>query len=143
MPLLLPVLEHLAGLTASIRPSWEIRLINANVEEFSPDSLDADMVGISILTHQSSWAYRAADVLRFSHDILKEYGATAKMLTKREDALKKIRDNGIDVVLFVMLGSKDESLDEYDRVIEVCDRLAITPHPSWSFHIPVRSCTEN
>lgn len=316
MPLMPPVLEYMAGLTASIRPSWEIRLINANVEDFSPDTLDADMVGISILTHQSSWAYRIADALRargitvmlggphpsvlpdeakehadtvlvgeaesvlgslfsdfetgrlqpryhgellpvdkvpyprrdladgyvfhsfftsrgcpydckfcatpelhgtkmryrpvqevindissfkhkmwfctdadiwgpdverytelfrematslpdiywvgegsiasvqhpkgdemlrwarrsglmqvwvgwesFSHDILKEYGATAKMLSKREDALKKIRDNGIDVVLFVMLGSKDESLDEYARVIEVCDRLAITPHP--------------
>lgn len=316
MPLVPPVLEYLAGLTASLRPSWEIRLINANVEEFSPDALDADMVGISILTHQSSWAYRTADELRargirvmlggphpsvvpdeamahadtvlageaesvletlfsdlekgelqpcyrgellpvdrvpyprrdlvkgyvfhsfftsrgcpydckfcatpelhgstmryrpirevindiasfrhkmwfctdadiwgpdvgrytelfremaaslpgiywvgegsiasvqhpkgdellkwarrsglmqvwvgwesFSHDILKEYGATAKMLARREEALERIRDNGIDVVLFMMLGSKDESLDEYKRVVEVCDRLAITPHP--------------
>lgn len=316
MPLMPPVLEYMAGLTTSLRPSWKIRLINANVEAFSPDILDADMVGISILTHQSSWAYRTADALRargvtvmlggphpsilpdeakihadtvlageaesvlgtlfsdfeagrlqplyrgellsvdnvpyprrdladgyvfhsfftsrgcpydckfcatpelhgnkmryrpvqevindissfkhkmwfctdadiwgpdverytelfremsqslpgiywvgegsiasvqnpkgdemlrwarrsglmqvwvgwesFNHDILQQYGATAKMLSKREDALKKIRDNGIDVVLFVMLGSKNESLDEYNRVIEVCDRLAITPHP--------------
>ncbi|MFZ2948477.1 MAG: hypothetical protein WA003_03220, partial [Desulfuromonadaceae bacterium] len=65
----------------------------------------------------------------FSDEILKEYGATGKMLSKREDALKMIRDHGIDVVLFMMLGSKNEHLDEYQRVIEVCDRLAITPHP--------------
>jgi radical SAM superfamily enzyme YgiQ (UPF0313 family) len=316
IPLVPPVLEYMAGLTSSLRPGWRIKLINANIEECAADKLDADVVGISILTHQSSWAYRTADELRtrgikvilggphpsvvpdeaklhadtvlvgeaesvletlfgdlekgmlqpfyrgellpvdkvpyprrdlvegyvfhsfftsrgcpydckfcatpelhgnkmryrpvqevindiasfrhkmwfctdadiwgpdvdrytglfrematslpgiywvgegsiasvqhprgeemlkwarrsglmqvwvgwesFSHDILKEYGATAKMLAKREDALKKIRDNGIDVVLFVMLGSKDESLDEYNRVIEVCDRLAITPHP--------------
>lgn len=316
MPLMPPVLEYLAGLTTSLRPSWDIRLINANVEDFSPSALDADMVGISILTHQSSWAYRTADMLRargvkvmlggphpsvlpdeakvhadavlvgeaesvldtfftdlehgvlkpvyrgellpvdnvpyprrdlaegyifhsfftsrgcpydckfcatpelhgsrmryrpipevindiasfkhkmwfctdadiwgpdverytelfremaaslpgiywvgegsiasvqhpkgnemlrwarrsglmqvwigwesFSGEILKQYGATAKMLTSREDALKRIRDNGIDVVLFLMLGSKEESFAEYDRVIELCDRLDVTPHP--------------
>lgn len=316
MPLMPPVLEYLAGLTTSIRPGAELRLINANREEFDPDALQADIVGISILTHQSSWAYRVADRLRargvkvmlggphptvlpdeakehadcvvvgeaesvmarllddlergalhpfyhgvllpvdtvpfprrdlapgyifrsfftsrgcpydckfcatpelhgssmryrpigevirdigscdhkmwfctdadswgpdvgrytdlfremagslkgirwvgetsiasvqhpggeemlkwarrsglmqvwigwesFGQEILAQYGATAKMLAKREDALKKIRDNGIDVVLFVMLGSVNESLDEYPRVLEMCDRLAITPHP--------------
>ncbi|WP_224963406.1 B12-binding domain-containing radical SAM protein [Geomonas subterranea] len=316
MPLMPPVLEYLAGLTSSIRPDAEIRLINANVERFSVDDLSADIVGISILTHQSSWAYRTADRLRargvkvmlggphpsvlpdeakqhadsvvvgeaesvlatvlddvqrgelqhfyhgqllpvdgapfprrdlapgyvfrsfftsrgcpydckfcatpelhgshvryrpipevikdlgscnhkmwfctdadswgpnvprytelfremstslpgirwvgetsiasvqhqmgeemlkwarrsglmqvwigwesFSEATLREYGATAKMLDERQDALKKIRDNGIDVVLFIMLGSRNESLDEYQRVLELCDRLAITPHP--------------
>lgn len=316
MPLVPPVIEYLAGLTSSIRPSWEVRLVNANVDHCSAEAIDADIVGISILTHQSSWAYRIADALRkrnitvimggphpsvlpdeagahadavlvgeaegvlgelfadfengvlkpryeggflpldnlpyprrdlvrnavfhsfstsrgcpytckfcatpalhgrnmryrpiheviadiasfkhkmwfctdadiwgpyvrrytdlfremsrslphiywagegsiasvqhpdgdemlkwarrsglmqvwigwesFNTQILREYGATAKMLEAREDALKKIRDNGIDVVLFVMLGSRDESMDEYRRVVEVCDRLAFTPHP--------------
>jgi hypothetical protein len=64
-----------------------------------------------------------------SEQILREYGAQAKMKSKREDALKKIRDNGIDVGLFLMLGSQNESLREYDQVLELCDRLAITPHP--------------
>jgi hypothetical protein len=32
-PLAPPVLEYLAGLTSRIRPDWEVRLINANVED--------------------------------------------------------------------------------------------------------------
>jgi len=65
----------------------------------------------------------------FSHETLKEYGATSKMLSRREDALKKIRDNGIDVVLFLMLGSKGERREEYKRVLELSDRLSVSPHP--------------
>jgi radical SAM superfamily enzyme YgiQ (UPF0313 family) len=316
IPLVPPVIEYLAGLTASLRPAWHIELINANLDNCSAENIDADVVGISVLTHQSSWAYRLADNLRvrgikvimggphpsvlpdeagkhadavlvgeaegvlellfsdlekgalkqvyeggflplesvpfprrdlvkgavfhsfftsrgcpysckfcatpalhgslmryrptgeviadiasfkhkmwfstdadiwgpdvtrytelfqemsralpdiywvgegsiasvqhpkgeemlkwarksglmqvwigwesFSHDILLEYGATPKMLSAREDALKKIRDHGIDVVLFTMLGSKDESMDEYKKVVEMCDKLAVTPHP--------------
>jgi radical SAM superfamily enzyme YgiQ (UPF0313 family) len=316
IPLMPPVLEYLAGLTARLRPQAQVRLINANVEPFSLESIDADVVGISVLTHQSSWAYRTADALRsrgvkvlmggphpsalpeeaaqhadavvvgeaesvmggllddlesgnlqpfyrgellpvdgvpfprrdlapgyvfrsfftsrgcpydckfcgtpllhgskmryrpireviqdlgscdhkmwfctdadswgpdverytelfremsrslsgirwvgetsiasvqhpggeemlkwarrsglmqvwigwesLSPQTLADYGATAKMLSQREDALKKIRDNGIDVVLFVMMGSKDEPLSAYQSVLEFCDRLSITPHP--------------
>ena len=316
MPLVPPVLEHMAGLTSALRPDWEIRLINANMESFEAEELVADIVGISILTHQSSWAYSLADRLRqrgitvlfggphptalpdeasphtdsivvgeaegvlrelfddleagalkpryegmflpldnmplprrdllpgyvfhafhtsrgcphtckfcttpmqhgaqmryrpvkevvadiasFNHrmwfstdadawgpdvdryielfremadgvpgiywvgeagissvqhprgeemlkwarrsglmqvwlgwesvseQILLEYGAHSKMKSKREDALKKIRDNGIDVGLFLMLGSQNESLREYDHILELCDRLVITPHP--------------
>jgi radical SAM superfamily enzyme YgiQ (UPF0313 family) len=316
MPLVPPVLEHMAGLTSALKPEWEIRLINANVESFVPEELTTDIAGISILTHQSSWAYALADRLRqrgirvmlggphptalpeeasahadavvvgeaegvlgelfgdleagslkrryegmflpldnmpfprrdllsgytfhsfhtsrgcpytcrfcttpmqhgaamryrpvreviadiasfyhrmwfctdadiwgpdvdrytelfremavslpgiywvgeagvssvqhprggemlkwarrsglmqvwigwesFSEQILAEYGAQSKMKSQREDALKRIRDNGIDVGLFLMLGSQDESLREYDQVLELCDRLTITPHP--------------
>lgn len=315
-PLAPPVLEYLAGLTFKTRPDWEVRLINANVEDFQGEDLEVDLVGITILTHQSSWAYRTADVLRkrgikvilggphpsvmpdeagehadsvisgeaegvieevfkdfenkalkpryscgflpmeglpfprrellknyifhsfftsrgcpynckfcttprlhgktmryrpidevikdissfrhkmwfstdadvwgpdvpryielfkrmsyelpsihwagegsiasvqnkrgeemlcharksglmqvwvgwesFNYKTLKEYGATSKLLSNREDALKKIRDNGIDVVLFLMLGSKGESMEEYDRVLELSDKLSVTPHP--------------
>jgi radical SAM superfamily enzyme YgiQ (UPF0313 family) len=315
-PLAPPVLEHLAGLATHLRPHWDIRLINANVEDFDPDSLDADLVGITILTHQARWAYRTADALRargikvilggphpsvlpeeaaphadsvlvgeaegvldelfrdfesgnlkpryegpflpfedvpfprrdllngyifhafstsrgcpyrckfcatprlhgsavryrpvdevvrdiasfrhrmwfstdadiwgpdvsryielfrrmseeapriywagegslasvqhprgeemlksarksglmqvwvgwesFSQETLRQYGATPKMRSGREDALKKIRDNGIDAVLFLMLGAKGEDMGEYQRVLELTDRLDITPHP--------------
>lgn len=315
-PLAPPVLEHLAGLVSHHRPHWEIRLVNANVEDFDPDSLDAGLAGITVLTHQARWAYRTADALRargikvvlggphptvlpeeaarhcdsvlvgeaegvldelladfergnlkpryegpflpfegvpfprrdllrgyifhgfstsrgcpyrckfcatprlkgsavryrpvgevvrdiasfrhrmwfstdadiwgpdvpryielfrrmaedapriywagegslasvqhprgeemlrqarksglmqvwvgwesFSRETLRQYGATPKILSGREDALKKIRDSGIDVVLFLMLGAKGEDMGEYRRVLELTDRLSITPHP--------------
>ena len=316
MPLAPPVLEYLAGMTTRLKPDSELRLVNANVEDFTASAVAADIVGITILTHQASWAYRTADELRsrgitvvlggphpsalpeeakahadavligeaesvlerlfddfergllqpfyrgdllplddlphprrdllkgyhfhsfatsrgcpyqckfcatpgmhghsvryrpigevvadiasfrhrmwfstdadiwgpdvsryielfremaaslpgmywvgegsiasvqhprgeellsrarrsglmqvwvgwesFNSDILKQYGAGPKMLSRREDALRMIRDNGIDPVLFLMLGARGESLDEYDRVVELCDRLAVTAHP--------------
>lgn len=316
MPLAPPVLEYLAGLTAQTRPDCKISLVNANVEDFSPGSVVSDIIGITVLTHQASWAYRAADELRemgvtvvlggphvsslpeeaknhadavivgeaesvmealfqdiegggirpfyrgeflplsglpfprrdllkgyrfhsfftsrgcpyrckfcttpkhhgrtvryrpvgevvqdiasfkhkmwfstdadiwgpdvpryielfremsvslpgiywigegsissvsrprgeemlrwarksglmqvwigwesFSGEILDVYGATSKMPKNREDALRKIRDNGIDVVLFLMMGAKGESLEEYQRAVEMCDRLSVTAHP--------------
>jgi radical SAM superfamily enzyme YgiQ (UPF0313 family) len=315
-PLAPPVLEYLAGLTSRIRPDWEVRLINANAEYFQVEDLEADLVGITVLTHQSSWAYRTADILRkrgikvvlggphpsvlpdeagqhadsiisgeaegvleevfhdferndlkqvyscdflpmedlpfprrdllkgyifhsfstsrgcpynckfcatprlhgremryrpideviedisgfrhkmwfstdadiwgpdvpryielfkrmsyelpsiywagegsiasvqhrrgeemlrwarksglmqvwigwesMDHETLKEYGATSKLDSHREDALKKIRDSGIDMVLFLMLGMRGEQMDEYKRVLEVSDRLSVTLHP--------------
>jgi radical SAM superfamily enzyme YgiQ (UPF0313 family) len=310
------VLEHLAGLVSHLRPGWDLRLINANVEDFDARTAEADLVGITVLTHQAKWAYRMADLLRergvrvvlggphpsalpdeaslhadavlageaeavmeellsdlergalkarydgefrglsglpfprrdllpgyafhgfstsrgcpyqctfcatphlhgtavrhrpvdevvadiasfrhrmwfstdadiwgpdvsrsvdlframaagvphirwvgeaslgsvqherggellrwarksglmqvwigwesFSNRRMRAYRATRKLLVERETALKKIRDNGIDVVLFLMLGAKGESMEEYARVLEVTDRLAITPHP--------------
>jgi len=315
-PLAPPVLEHLAGLFSHHRPGWDVRLINANMEDVDPSSLDADLVGITILTHQAKWAYRTADALRargirvilggphpsvmpeeasehadailvgeaegvleelltnfehgalkpryegpflpfenipfprrdllkgyifhgfstargcpyhckfcatpklhgsalryrpvdevvrdiasfkhkmwfstdadiwgpdvpryielfrrmaegvphiywagegsiasvqhprggellkwarksglmqvwigwesFNEETLRTYGATVKMRSDREEALQKIRDHGIDVVLFFMLGAKGEPLEEYDRVLGLTDRLSITPHP--------------
>ncbi len=315
MPLVPPVLEHLAGLATSLRPDWDVRIVNANVEPCDPGGLDADVVGVSILTHQAGWAYRLGDALRargvrvlfggphpsvlpdeaaphcdavvtgeaegildavfsdlergslrprydggfaaldrvpyprrdlakgvfhsfftsrgcphscdfcatpflhgkrvryrpipevvndlassdhktwfstdadawgpdvdrytalfremagsvpgirwvgeagslslqhprsdellkwarrsglmqvwmgwesFSPEVLAAYGATSKSASDREDALRRIRDAGIDVVLFLMLGAPDEPLEEFQRVLEVCDRLRVTPHP--------------
>lgn len=65
MPLAPPVLEYMAGLTARLRPEWEIQLINANKEDIEEDRLsNTDVVGISVLTHQANWAYRLADNLK-------------------------------------------------------------------------------
>lgn len=315
MPLVPPVLEHLAGLATRLRPDWDVRIVNANVARCEAGDLDADVVGISILTHQAGWAYRLGDGLRargvrvlfggphpsvlpdegaphcdavvtgeaegilaevfadleagtlrarydgglaqldrvpyprrdlakgvfhsfftsrgcphqcdfcatphlhgkrmryrpidevvrdlassdhkmwfstdadawgpdvgrytelfremagalpgirwvgeagsmslqhprsdellkwarrsglmqvwmgwesFSPEVLSTYGATGKTASDREDGLRRIKDAGIDVVLFLMLGSPDEPLEEFDRVLETCDRLGVTPHP--------------
>jgi radical SAM superfamily enzyme YgiQ (UPF0313 family) len=63
-PLAPPVLEYLGGLISHHRPDWDLRLINANVEDVDPETLESDVVGITILTHQAKWAYRMADKLR-------------------------------------------------------------------------------
>ncbi|MDH4161433.1 MAG: B12-binding domain-containing radical SAM protein [Nitrospirota bacterium] len=64
MPIAPPVLEYLAGLTRRLRPDIEIALLDAKHEHFDAGLIDADLVGISVMTAQATWAYRAADALR-------------------------------------------------------------------------------
>jgi radical SAM superfamily enzyme YgiQ (UPF0313 family) len=64
MSLVPPVLEYLAGLTTKCRPDWDVRIMNANKEDLNVEGIDADVVGISVLTHQAKWAYRVSDKLR-------------------------------------------------------------------------------
>jgi radical SAM superfamily enzyme YgiQ (UPF0313 family) len=61
---------------------------------------------------------------------LKAYGATAKIGSDREDALRKIKDHGIDVSLFFMLGGRADSMADFDRALDVADRLGVSMHPS-------------
>ncbi len=64
MSLVPPVLEYLAGLTMHHKPKWDIKILNANKEDFNPDLVSADIVGISVLTHQAKWAYSVAKRLK-------------------------------------------------------------------------------
>lgn len=64
LPIAPPVLEYMAGLTRRLRPDVDIALVDANKEEFDPQSVQADLVGITVLTPQAPWAYRTADRLR-------------------------------------------------------------------------------
>jgi radical SAM superfamily enzyme YgiQ (UPF0313 family) len=64
MPIAPPVLEYLAGLTRRLRPDAGITLLDAKHEPFDAGAVDADLVGISVMTAQAVWAYRAADALR-------------------------------------------------------------------------------
>jgi radical SAM superfamily enzyme YgiQ (UPF0313 family) len=64
LPIAPPVLEYLTGLTYQVRPDVEVELLDANKEHFSPDEVDADIVGFTVLTPQAPWAYRMADRLR-------------------------------------------------------------------------------
>ena len=57
------------------------------------------------------------------------YKADTKQGKDRIDGLKMIRDNGVDVMMFIMVGSREESLDEYMRTLEVCDKLDVSAHP--------------
>lgn len=60
---------------------------------------------------------------------LKEFSAEAKQGRDRVDAIKRIRDYGIDVMLFVMVGGRTDTLEDYERVVDLCDRLDVSAHP--------------
>ncbi|OGW40157.1 MAG: radical SAM protein [Nitrospirae bacterium GWC2_56_14] len=61
---------------------------------------------------------------------LKAYHADGKIGLDREAAVRTIKDHGIDVSLFYMLGSREDSLDDFKRSVEVADRLGVSMHPS-------------
>ena len=64
LPIAPPVLEYLAGLSYQVNPSIEVELIDANKELFKPDSVDAGLIGFTVLTPQATWVYEMADKLR-------------------------------------------------------------------------------
>ncbi len=61
---------------------------------------------------------------------LEEYRADRKVGEDRERAVKTLKDHGIDVSLFFMLGSRADSLDDYQRAVDLADRLGVSMHPS-------------
>lgn len=65
-----------------------------------------------------------------SDESLRVYRAYAKIGRDREEAIRKIKDNGIDVSLFVMLGGRSDTMDDFEKLIEVADRLGVSIHPS-------------
>ncbi|WP_243371765.1 radical SAM protein [Geotalea sp. SG265] len=65
-----------------------------------------------------------------SDDSLKAYKATGKVGVDRERAIKTLKDHGIDVSIFYMLGSREDTLDDFKRSVELCDRLGVSMHPS-------------
>jgi radical SAM superfamily enzyme YgiQ (UPF0313 family) len=61
---------------------------------------------------------------------LEEYRADRKVGIDRERAVRTLKDHGIDVSLFFMLGSRADSLDDYRRAVELADNLGVSMHPS-------------
>ncbi len=61
---------------------------------------------------------------------LQAYSAASKLGADRERAVRTLKDHGIDVSLFFMLGSRADSLDDYRRAVELADRLGASMHPS-------------
>lgn len=60
---------------------------------------------------------------------LKQWNAVTKQGKTREDAVRRIKDHGIDVMMFLMLGGREDTPDDYKRALEICDRLGVMPHP--------------
>jgi len=61
---------------------------------------------------------------------LSAYKANGKVGVDRERAVKTLRDHGIDVSLFYMLGAREDSLEDFKRSVELADRLGVSMHPS-------------
>src|SRR3989337_2158245 len=64
LPIAPPVFEYLAALTEKAAPGVEVELIDANREGLDVNSVEADLVGLTVLTPQSPWVYRTVDRLR-------------------------------------------------------------------------------
>lgn len=62
-------------------------------------------------------------------DSLEDYNAGTKQGRDRVDAIRKIRDNGIDVMLFLMLGGRKDTPEDYEGALELCDKLDVSAHP--------------
>jgi radical SAM superfamily enzyme YgiQ (UPF0313 family) len=64
-----------------------------------------------------------------SADDLKSFKATGKQGKDRVEAVKRMQAAGIDVVLFMVLGSRGDTRAEFDAAIELADRLQVGVHP--------------
>lgn len=60
---------------------------------------------------------------------LRAYGAAAKQGRNREDAIRRIKDHGINVTLFVVLGGRADRPDDFKRARELAGKLGVGIHP--------------
>ena len=68
--------------------------------------------------------------------VLEELDATKKQGRDRLDAIRRIRAAGIEVMLFVMLGSRADHMRDFERIAELCDELTISAHPVMTTPFP-------
>ena len=64
-----------------------------------------------------------------SHDTLHAFKAEGKQGADRVAAVRRMQDAGIDVVLFVVLGGRQDSIDSFKRTLELADTLQVGIHP--------------
>lgn len=67
---------------------------------------------------------------------LNEYKATNKQGTHRRDAIKKIRAAGIEVMLFMMVGGRQDRQEDFDGILKLCDELDVSAHPVMTTPFP-------
>lgn len=60
---------------------------------------------------------------------LKSYHATGKQGRDRIDAVKRMQAAGIDVVLFMVLGARTDTREDFERAVTLADRLGVGVHP--------------
>lgn len=64
-----------------------------------------------------------------SNETLHSFKAGGKQGGDRVAAVKRMQDAGIDVVLFVVLGGRQDSIDSFKRTIDLADSLNVGIHP--------------
>jgi len=67
---------------------------------------------------------------------LDEYRATTKQGRERRDAIRKIRDHGIEVMLFMMIGGRQDHREDYAEILRLCDDLKVSAHPVMTTPFP-------
>ncbi|TAN45460.1 MAG: B12-binding domain-containing radical SAM protein [Nitrospirae bacterium] len=67
---------------------------------------------------------------------LDEYKATSKQGRQRRDAIKKIRAHGIEVMLFIMVGGRQDRRDDFEGIARLCDELKVSAHPVMTTPFP-------
>jgi radical SAM superfamily enzyme YgiQ (UPF0313 family) len=67
---------------------------------------------------------------------LEEYQAVTKQGRERRDAIARIRDHGIDVMLFIMVGGRQDRRADYEGILRLCDDLKISAHPVMTTPFP-------
>ena len=67
---------------------------------------------------------------------LDEYKATNKQGRERRDAIRKIRDHGIEVMLFIMVGGRQDRPGDYEGILKLCDELKVSAHPVMTTPFP-------
>lgn len=48
---------------------------------------------------------------------------------KKAEAIKKLKSNGIDPILAIILGKRTHTRDDFDRIVELSDKLGVMVHP--------------
>ncbi len=67
---------------------------------------------------------------------LQEYKAVTKQGRERRDGIKKIRDYGIEVMLFIMTGGRQDVREDFDGILKLCDELKVSAHPVMTTPFP-------
>jgi radical SAM superfamily enzyme YgiQ (UPF0313 family) len=50
--------------------------------------------------------------------------------------IKKIRDHGIEVMLFIMVGGRQDKREDFDGILRLCDELKVSAHPVMTTPFP-------
>lgn len=67
---------------------------------------------------------------------LEEYNAHSKQGQARQEAIRRIRDHGIEVMLFIMVGGRKDTRADFEEILQLCDRLKVSAHPVMTTPFP-------